>query len=82
MAQVEKGQRLVSGSKDRVQVNVRIPSRLADMLDDERVQKKQEIGKIPSRSEVIRWALEDYLSEGNGDTPATWEVHSGWAGEE
>lgn len=56
----------MSGSQDRVQVNVRLPSNLAELLDDKRVEKKEEIGKIPSRSEIIRWALEHYLHPPKG----------------
>jgi len=47
---------------DRVQINVRIQPDLADRLDTKRVELKEEIGKIPSRSEVVRMALEEYLA--------------------
>lgn len=47
---------------DRVQINVRIPEELADRLDAKRVELKKELGKIPSRSEVVRMAIDDFLS--------------------
>jgi len=46
---------------DRVQINVRIQPDLADRLDTKRIELKGKIGKIPSRSEVVRIALEEYL---------------------
>lgn len=47
---------------DRVQINVRIPEELADRLDAKRVELKKELGKIPSRSEVVRMAIDDFLT--------------------
>lgn len=44
-----------------VQVNVRVDEALAKALDEKRVKLQDELGKIPSRSEVIRMALEAYL---------------------
>ena len=46
---------------DRVQVNVRISEALAADLDDKRVELQKKLGKIPSRSEVIRLAIEEFL---------------------
>ncbi|BAZ93756.1 hypothetical protein TspCOW1_12830 [Thiohalobacter sp. COW1] len=47
--------------EDRVQINVRISADLADKIDEKRMQLKGELGKIPTRSEVVRLALEAYL---------------------
>ena len=47
----------------REQINVRIDSELAMKLDQKRIELQKDIGKIPSRSEVIRLAIEKYLSE-------------------
>ena len=46
---------------ERIQINVRIQPDLADRLDTKRIELKEIIGKIPSRSEVVRMALEEYL---------------------
>ena len=52
---------------ERIQINVRLEPELADLLDDKRVELKEKLGKIPSRSEVVRLALEEYLkSTGSG----------------
>jgi len=47
----------------RVQINVRIDSDLASRLDQKRIELQKEIGKIPSRSEVIRIAIENFLNK-------------------
>lgn len=47
--------------EDRVQVNVRISEELADQLDAKRVELQKKLGKIPTRSQVVRMALEDFL---------------------
>lgn len=50
--------------EDRIQVNVRINEALAVALDAKRVELQKVLGKIPSRSEVIRLAIEEYLGRG------------------
>jgi len=47
----------------RVQINVRIDSDLASKLDQKRIELQKEIGKIPSRSEVIRMAIESFMKK-------------------
>lgn len=47
---------------DRVQINVRIEPALADRLDIKRIELKEKLGKIPTRSEIVRLALDEYLS--------------------
>jgi len=46
---------------DRMQVNFRLDKELAEKLDQRRVLLMSEMGRIPSRSEVFRIALEQYL---------------------
>jgi hypothetical protein len=50
--------------EDRVQVNVRISEDLADQLDAKRVDLQKKLGKIPTRSQVVRMALEEFLGRG------------------
>lgn len=50
--------------EDRVQVNVRISEQLADLLDAKRVELQKKLGKIPTRSQVVRMALEEFLGRG------------------
>lgn len=53
---------------DRLQINVRLSEDLADRLDAKRVELKQSLGKIPSRSEVVRLAIHDYLGGSKRDS--------------
>lgn len=46
---------------DRQQVNVRLTQELAAAIDQKRVELQSEMGRIPTRSDVIRLALEFYL---------------------
>lgn len=48
---------------DRMQVNFRLDKELAEKLDQRRIALMAEMGRIPSRSEVFRIALEKYLNE-------------------
>ena len=48
---------------DRVQINVRVDEKTINKLDDKRIKLKKELGKIPSRSEVVRMAIEAYLGK-------------------
>ncbi|MFV1922217.1 MAG: ribbon-helix-helix protein, CopG family [Methylotenera sp.] len=52
----------ISGSTERIQVNVRVDGDLIKLLDEKRIELLKDLGAIPSRSEVIRMALEEYLS--------------------
>lgn len=47
---------------DRVQINVRIEPALAEQLDTKRIELKEQFGKIPTRSEIVRLALEEFLA--------------------
>lgn len=46
---------------DRPQVNVRLDDEMIRLVDAKRVALQQELGTIPTRSEVVRIALERYL---------------------
>jgi metal-responsive CopG/Arc/MetJ family transcriptional regulator len=48
---------------DRLQVNFRLDKDLAEKLDHRRVTLLKAMGRIPSRSEVMRLALDLYLKE-------------------
>ena len=48
---------------DRVQINVRISPELARLLDSKRIELQSELDKIPSRSDVVRMALEEYVGK-------------------
>lgn len=47
---------------DRIQVNVRVDGVLIKLLDEKRTELLNKLGTIPSRSEVVRKALEEYLT--------------------
>lgn len=46
---------------DRIQVNFRLDKETSDLLDQRRVALMAEMGRIPTRSEVFRIALTQYL---------------------
>lgn len=48
---------------DRMQINCRLDKALSDRLDQRRAALMSEMGRIPSRSEVLRIALEQYLKD-------------------
>ena len=54
------------------QINVRVADEVVKKLDARRVQLASELERIPSRSEVVRIALDRYLSKtrGSAKTPA------------
>ena len=55
------------GKKDkeleRIQINVRVDGALIKLLDEKRTELLGQMGTIPSRSEVVRIALEEYLNK-------------------
>jgi len=55
-----------AGEKERGQVNVRLDAELIRLLDAKRIALQLEIGTIPTRSDVVRIALEHYLKKGSG----------------
>jgi metal-responsive CopG/Arc/MetJ family transcriptional regulator len=48
---------------ERIQVNVRVDGDLIRLLDEKRTELLDQVGSIPSRSELIRMALEKYLNK-------------------
>jgi len=48
---------------DRMQVNVRLDTELAVRIDEKRTELQKQLGRIPTRSEVVRLALEKYLGK-------------------
>ena len=46
---------------DRIQINVRLDNELIGLLDEKRIEFQKELGTIPTRSDVVRIALEKYL---------------------
>lgn len=47
---------------EKAQINVRVEPDLLDEIDRKRIALQRELGKIPSRSEVIRMAIEQFVS--------------------
>lgn len=53
---------------ERMQVNFRLDKESAELLDEKRVSLMKELGRIPTRSEVFRIALDQYLGRGAAPT--------------
>lgn len=52
--------------KDKLRpINIRLEEALLEKIDECRTEKRKEVGKIPTRTDVIRWALAEYLHECN-----------------
>lgn len=45
----------------RSQMNVRVSEQVEKLVDKKRIELSKEMGVIPSRSDVMRFALEKYL---------------------
>lgn len=48
-------------TKSRAQLNVRISEQLERAIDEKRIELRESLGAIPTRSDVLRLALEAYL---------------------
>lgn len=46
---------------ERSQINLRVSEELGQAIDAKRIELSQKLGRIPSRSDVVRLALEKYL---------------------
>lgn len=46
---------------ERSQINLRVSEELGRAIDGKRIELSQKLGRIPSRSDVVRLALEKYL---------------------
>jgi Arc/MetJ-type ribon-helix-helix transcriptional regulator len=59
----------------RTQLNVRVSESLEKAIDEKRISLRAKLGTIPSRSDVLRFALEAYLgvslSDSDGDRRST-----------
>jgi Arc/MetJ-type ribon-helix-helix transcriptional regulator len=51
-------------ARDGVQVNVRVPSDYAKQIDQKRIELQASLGHIPTRSEIVRLALDEFLAKG------------------
>ncbi|GAA5172420.1 ribbon-helix-helix domain-containing protein [Viridibacterium curvum] len=51
---------------DRLQINVRLTPEQIEELDRKRIELQPTLGKIPTRSDVIRYALEIFLAKPQG----------------
>jgi Arc/MetJ-type ribon-helix-helix transcriptional regulator len=47
---------------DKLQINVRLSQDQIDSIDRKRIELQQAMGKIPNRSDVLRYALDQYLT--------------------
>jgi hypothetical protein len=45
----------------RAQLNVRVSDLLEQAIDKKRIELNKKLGSIPSRSDIVRFALEEYL---------------------
>ena len=54
----------------RAQLNVRVSDLLEQAIDKKRIELSRKLGTIPSRSEVVRFALESYLGVDLSDAEA------------
>ena len=48
---------------ERSQLNLRISEQLAKLIDAKRIELSVTMGGIPSRSDILRFALEKYLEQ-------------------
>jgi Arc/MetJ-type ribon-helix-helix transcriptional regulator len=54
----------------RAQLNVRVSETLEKAIDEKRIALRAKLGMIPSRSDVLRFALEAYLGVSLSDSEA------------
>jgi Arc/MetJ-type ribon-helix-helix transcriptional regulator len=54
----------------RTQLNLRISEQLERAIDEKRIELRASLGTIPSRSDVLRFALEAYLGVSLSQTEA------------
>ncbi len=55
---------------ERSQLNLRISDELGKLIDAKRIELSTSLGTIPSRSDVLRFALEQYLNRDLSSTEA------------
>ena len=47
---------------ERTQLNVRLDQALVERIDQKRIELREQLGVIPTRSDVLRMALESFLA--------------------
>lgn len=76
---LESAQATAHPTMPRAQLNVRVSDTLEQAIDKKRIELSAKLGTIPSRSDVVRFALEAYLGvdlsetevDGRRTAPAT-----------
>jgi Arc/MetJ-type ribon-helix-helix transcriptional regulator len=58
---LESAQATAHPTMTRAQLNVRVSDTLEQAIDKKRIELSAKLGTIPSRSDVVRFALEGYL---------------------
>ena len=53
---------------ERSQLNLRISEQLGKLIDAKRIELSTQMGTIPSRSDILRFALEMYLDQDLSDS--------------
>lgn len=61
MERLESPQATAHPTMTRAQLNVRVSDKLEQAIDKKRIELSAKLGSIPSRSDVVRFALESYL---------------------
>lgn len=56
---------------EKLQINVRLTQEQIDAIDQKRIELQPIMGKIPNRSEVLRYALDLYLASDSSKNPVT-----------
>ena len=52
----------------RNQLNIRVSDELEELIDKKRIELASTLKVIPTRSDVVRYALEQYLGKSIGET--------------
>jgi len=61
----------------RTQLNVRVSDALETAIDEKRIELRERFGSIPTRSDILRFALEAYLKVDLSTTDADGRSTSG-----
>jgi Arc/MetJ-type ribon-helix-helix transcriptional regulator len=56
---------------EKLQINVRLSQEQIDAIDQKRIELQPIMGKIPNRSEVLRYALDLYLASDSSKNAAS-----------
>lgn len=58
----------MAGRTQQKQINIRLDDRTLELIDECRVELRAEVGAIPTRSDVVRKAILEFL-DGRGKQP-------------